>query len=409
MNADENRRRPGLYGSHGIDVSMPVVILGGKENSLSLTRSLGQVGIEISVSGTPDCWGLYSTFCANRYIIPRQDSRKEHWRKLLLGPDATIQQPHVILPCCDDGIEFIAENDAELRQRHVFDGGSPQQRRALLDKLQTLELAQSAGIATPNFWPVSRGASAAEDIEDLRFPVIVKPFNTFNFAKVFGRKFFTVQSGTEELQEKIEIAHDAGFDVCVVEMIPGPDSLLSSYYTYINDDGECLFHFTKKVFRRYPVNSGGATYHATEWLPETAREGLKFFQNTNFRGLGNIEFKTDTRDGQLKIIEVNARFTAAQELAVRAGAPIDLIVYCQLTGQPVPTFTEYAQDMRYWYPVKDFLAFLQLRNMGQLSFGEWIRSLEPRRHVDPLFDLSDVRPLLGATGAVLGKMTRRAT
>ncbi|MEQ9143414.1 MAG: hypothetical protein RLO08_03565 [Parvibaculaceae bacterium] len=397
-------RRPGFYGRMRVDTSMPVLVLGGKENALSLVRSLGRLGISVSVSGPDNCWALGSKFCSARYPVPDGMPSKDFWASLLLGDGAVIKTPHVLLACCDNSLEFLAEHEVALRKQLVFDEAPAAQRLALLDKQRTLELAAEAGTAAPKFWPVARDGGADTEFEGCQFPLIVKPRNTFDFAKVFGKKFFLVKESPAELRQRIQEAHEHGFDVSVVEQIPGPDELLSSYYTYIDQSGAPLFHFTKRIFRRYPVNSGGATYHATEWLPETAREGLNFFRNTGFRGLGNIEFKRDLRDGKLKIIEVNARFTAAEELAVQSGVPIDLIVYCHLTGQPVPTFASYEADKRFWYPVKDFLSFVEMRRAGQLGFRGWIRSLKISRHVSPLFDPSDLRPGLTAVSSIVRKL-----
>src|SRR5690606_10989125 len=124
---------------------------------------------------------------------------------------------------------------------------------------------------------------------------------------------------------------DAGIDFMLCEFIPGPDDLLNSYYVYIDESGEKLFEFTKRILRRSPPNFGGGSYHITEWLPETARAGYKFFSGIGFRGLGNIEFKTDPRDGKLKVIECNARFTGAQELITRSGLNMPYIIYRYLT------------------------------------------------------------------------------
>ena len=81
--------------------------------------------------------------------------------------------------------------------------------------------------------------------------------------------------------------------------------------------------------------------------------------------LGNIEFKRDPRDGKLKVIEVNARFTAAQELVRRAGVPIDLIVYRHLTKQPLPDFEPVKEELRMWYPLRDFLGFTRTVAQGR--------------------------------------------
>lgn len=170
----------------------------------------------------------------------------------------------------------------------------------------------------------------------------------------------------------MQLCRERGHKVMVVEMIPGPDSLLSSYYTYRTSNGALLYNYTKSIIRRWPVNRGGACFHQSEWLPETAEMGRRMFDGIGWQGIGNVEFKRDLRDGQLKIIEVNGRLTAGHPLVTRGGAPIDLIIYCHLTGQPLPHFDSYSQTMRLWEPLRDFMAFLQLRRTGELGFRGWI-------------------------------------
>jgi predicted ATP-grasp superfamily ATP-dependent carboligase len=152
------------------------------------------------------------------------------------------------------------------------------------------------------------------------------------------------------------------------------------------------------------VNRGNACYHRTGWQPETAEAGIRFFESTGLLGLGNIEFKRDPRDGKLKIIEVNARFTAAQELVRRAGVPIDLAVYCHLTRQPLPPLRQSNKELRLWYPFRDFLAFLELRSRGELSLFSWLRSVATTRNVSPLLSLADPLPVLGAAFALVHRL-----
>lgn len=387
------------------DTSTPVLILGGKENSLSLTRHLGRRGIAVRVSGRSSCWGLYSRYCAGRFPVPHGHSLNAFWRALLLGPTKPLKG-HIVLPCGDEAIEFIAEHPEELARDYVLDDGRPALRRALLDKKRTLEMARAAGIGAPRSWDIGGEADLDEIRAEARFPLMVKPIHSHKFTRVFGCKLFIIDNSFDELARKARIARGHGLEVMAVEMVPGPDDLLSSYYTYIDDKGEALFRFTKRVLRRFPVNRGNACYHVTEWLPETAALGERFFDAIGFRGLGNIEFKRDRRDGALKLIEVNARFTAAQELLVRAGAPIDLIVYCHLTGQRVPRFETYQQFKRLWYPARDFLAFLELRGRGDLSLAGWLDSVLRSGHVYPLFSSGDPLPSLGAAGALVGQFLR---
>ena len=389
-----------------IDTSTPVLVLGGKENALSLVRHLGQKGMPISCSGPSNCWGMFSRYCQESFQIPYGRPATSFWRDLLLSEGSSRLHGYILLPCCDDAIEFVAEYNTHLATHYILDDGQPDLRQALLDKRQTLELARQAGIDAPQFW----SAETDDDIEVVRreanFPLIVKPLHTYKFSRIFGQKFFVVEKDFKKLVEDIRLAQSHDLPVMVAEMIPGPDTLLSSYYTYIDKNGTNLFHFTKRILRRYPVNHGGACYHITEWLPETAELGRQFFERIGFTGLGNIEFKRDLRDGKLKIIEVNARFTAAQELIVHSGAPIDLIVYCHLTGQQVPKFSEYTQHLRYWYPLHDFLSFLEMRRKGDLTFIGWLKSFLPYRLVSPLHRVADPLPSFKAFGAIIEKIVR---
>lgn len=387
---------------NGLDTSVPVLVLGGKENSLSIVRNLSRQGVKVSVSGPQSCWGLNSRFTHQAFRVPRGMDASLYWTRLLLDGPRELEG-HMLMPCSDEAIAFVARNHNALEGRYVLDDARPGLRLALLDKMETLKLARQAGVPTPNFWPVSVG-DALDDLKDeMSFPLMVKPINSHLFTKVFGAKLFIIENDFAELKQKVALAHEHGLDVMIVEMIPGPDHLLSSYYTYMDAKGERLFDFTKRVVRRFPVNRGGACYHATEWLPETAQMGQRFFEGIGFTGLGNIEFKRDPRDGQLKVIEANARFTAAQELALRAGMPIDEMVYRHVSGQSVAKVTGYRQGLHYWYPIQDFLAFLQLRRRGELRLGSWLKSVFSQRRVAPLFSASDPWPL----GRALVSMVRR--
>jgi len=389
-----------------IDTSTPVLILGGKENALSIVRRFGKLGIKMRVSGDADCWGRYSRYCAQSLPVPKGEAAADYWAGLLLSAKSQDLHGSLIICCSDVAIEFVAANREELARHYLLGEGNAALQNALLDKRETLELARKAGVATPQFW----NANSEHDLEAIReviqFPVMVKPIISHRFSKIFGCKLFIIEDSFDELAEKVRLSWQNSLDVMVIEMIPGSDCLLSSYYTYIDGDNNVLFDFTKRVIRRFPQNQGLGCYHASEWLPETAEAGKKFFTGIGFRGLGNIEFKRDPRDDLLKVIECNARFTAAQELIIQSGVPIDLIFYCSVTQQALPVFYNYQQNKTYWYGLRDTLAFIELYRQGKIGFGEWVKSILPMNHVAPLHRLSDPVPTIGALAARIEKTTR---
>src|SRR5262249_5495886 len=204
------------------------------------------------------------------------------------------------------------------------------------------------------------GRSPHDLAAELVYPLLVKPLISHRFAGKFGGKKFFVARDFAELLEGVETAGSAALDVMLVEMIPGPDDRLCSYYTYLDRDGTPLLDFTKRIVRRFPVGMGNGCYHITDRNPEVRDVALRLFRAVGLRGLANAEFKRDERDGQLKLIECNARFTAANCLVARSGFDLAAFVYNRLVGRPQPSLDTYALEMRLWDPVRDFHAFLDL-------------------------------------------------
>jgi predicted ATP-grasp superfamily ATP-dependent carboligase len=371
----------------------PVLLLGGLENALAVVRSLGKKKIPVIVSAKERCPALLSRFCKHRLIIPADQKAETFWENLLLRRNRDLREA-VLFPCNDEAVAFLATHREELEQAYILDDFSPAIHQAMLDKQKTLELARSVGCPIPRFWKVE----AAEDVElvrkDVLFPVLVKPIHSHQFQQVLGKKFFVVNS-ERELKERTSLALQHNLRIMVCELIPGLDSVVqSSYYTYIDREGKALFRFTKRVIRRYPLFGGPASSHLTQWLPETAEMGERFFRGIGFRGLGNVEFKRDPRDGLLKIIECNPRFTAAHELLVRCGMDSAYIIYCKLTNHPLPPVDSYQEDIGLWYLLRDLKALRQLGRQGDLSIGDWLRSVA-RRQAFPYFRLGDPYPFLG--------------
>src|SRR5438874_8252910 len=126
--------------------------------------------------------------------------------------------------------------------------------------------------------------------------MLVKPRLSHVFAQHFCRKHITV-TNFEQLISAFDTAAGAGMHMLLVELIPGGDDHLCSYYTYLDDHGNPLLHFTKRVIRRFPTGMGSGSYHITDWNPQLRELGLKLFRQAGLRGLANVEFKRDDRDG----------------------------------------------------------------------------------------------------------------
>ncbi|MCA9247912.1 MAG: hypothetical protein KDA42_12370 [Planctomycetales bacterium] len=367
----------------------PLIIAGGETNALSIARCVASLGVDVYALNTPDSYLRYSRHC--RLLgVTGGENLGEAWYEYLMGPATDYLQGAVLLAASDVGIEMIARHRAELEKRFILDLSDVDAQLTMLNKLKSYDAAIAAGVPTPRHWRIGDMDQLASLRSELVYPLLVKPTLSHIFTAKYKRKFLVVEN-YEELIDAITEVAAAGIDAVLMEKIPGPDSLLCSYYTYLDEHGHPLFDFTKRIIRRYPENEGPACYHITDHVPAVREVALRLFQHVGLRGVANAEFKLDERDGQLKLIESNARFTAANCLVTDAGLDLAQFVYCRLANLPTPRMDQYRAGVRLWYPLDDLRAFLELRRKGKLTAWQWMRSL-CHRQTFPIFRLRDSGP-----------------
>jgi predicted ATP-grasp superfamily ATP-dependent carboligase len=370
----------------------PVVILGGCQNALSIARNLGRRGIRVFAVNDFGEPVHDSRFCTP-LPMPWEGDHNVTWANYLLGPEAEKLRGAVLLAAGDDAIEIITDHRSQLAERFLLDDSNPDAQRAMLDKLLTYQAAQAAGVPTPRFWVTGDQRSLKDLREELVYPLLVKPLSSHRFTHKFSGKKFLLAHCFEQLQDGLAKAEEAGLAVMLVEQVPGPDDRLCSYYTYLDGQGQPLYDFTKRVIRRFPIGMGNGCYHVTDRVPEVREPALRLFQHVGLRGLANAEFKWDERDGKHKLIECNARFTAADCLLARAGHDLASFVYNRIVGLPQPPLPPCPVGLRLWYPGQDFQAFFELRRQGQLSFWGWLSSIAHRQTL-PYWQWNDPWPSL---------------
>lgn len=367
----------------------PAIILGGEANALSVARCLARQGMRVFAMGDAESVVSRSRCC--QWISPKLEGGLEtSWARWMLGAESDHLRGAVVLSCGDAGIRVLACHREALLERFILDESNPQAQIAMLDKVTTYQNAVAAGVPTPKFWIVESRQQVLDLKDQLVFPLIVKPRLSHVFEEKFGKKYLNAPN-FEQVLAGIDAASAAGVDVLLMEWIPGPDTRLCSYFTYLTEDGTPLFHFTKRIIRRYPAGMGPACYHITDWIPELVEPSLKLFRHVGLRGLANVEYKHDQRDGSYKIIECNARFVASNALVASAGFDLAAFVYNRLTGRPQAPLEKFRTGMRMWDPGRDWTAFRQLHAAGEMTFAQWTASVM-HRQTFPWFSWSDPMP-----------------
>jgi predicted ATP-grasp superfamily ATP-dependent carboligase len=362
----------------------PVVILGGTSNALSVARSLGRLGVQAYALNRPGAYVFHSRYC-------KEIRTDKPWDEFLLGPDSDFLRGAVVLACADNGIDIPLDHRDALLEKYRLDITNVEAQRAMLDKLATVRAAEKAGVLAPRHW-LADDRAALDRIEDeLVYPLLVKPLRTDQYAAKTGRKFEIVN----DFDQLRAILDSIELQFLLQEKIPMPDDRLCSYYTYIDENGEPLFHYNKRIIRRYPKNRGMGCYHVSDVIPEVRDLSLKFLRSVGLRGIANIEFVHDDRDGKLKLIECNARFAAPDALLRATGVDLARLVYERAIGkEPTPTGVTFRKRY-YWCPWEDLHAMVQLRELGEITVWQWLKGL-PWRPVLPYMSITDPWPSIRA-------------
>ena len=389
---------------------IPAVILGGWENAVSVARTLWRAGVPVDVLADQltDCPVRHSR--ARRRYVPRgrRETLAAHWLGWLDGASA----PAVLLPCSDEALEFIARHRGPLEavgHRPIESDDSAV--LAVLDKQASYAIARAAGIPAPLTAMVSTPDELAAS--ELPFPCGVKPVHSHRFRRLYPvEQKGGVLMDAEHARRVLEPILAQDCPMLLTEVIAGPDDSYRSYFTFIDGDGEPLLHFTKRKLRQYPPHFGLGTYHLTEWNAEVADLGLRFARAAGLRGIVNVEFKRDIRDGQLKLVECNPRFTQANEQLRVAGVDLARLAYNRLAGLPSPAVSSFTEHLAMWLPFNDLRALRAYRRSGELSIGAWAATLA-HRQVLPLFAFDDPRPSFwwwrARTTALASDAARRLT
>jgi D-aspartate ligase len=353
----------------------PALILGGDEIGLSVARSLGRLGVQIFALAPPSQLIRHSRYAQ---WIPLPGGTPQFWKEcanFLIGPASKHLAGAVLLATQDEAVALLAKHRQILQRKFFLDRSNPAAQRTMLDKIATYKAAREAGVPTPHFWIVRTRDELRAVSSELTYPLIVKPRHSHLFKPRFKNAKHIRARNLGEADQALELIAREGLEAFLVETIPGPDSLLCSYYTWLDETGRPWFNFTKRIIRRYPKNMGQATYHVTDDVPGIRELALRLFRHVGLQGLANVEFKLDPRDGEHKLIECNARFTGGNPLVFHSGVNIAELVYCKAIGRPPREITDFRKGVRMWDPWRDFAAYRELHASKDLNLPQWLFSL----------------------------------
>jgi D-aspartate ligase len=308
-----------------------VVIDVGWVNGLAAIRSLGRTGATVyAVDHRPWALGLRSRY-ATRLVSPDPAVDEDAFVGCLVKLGEELDGPASVFATHDAGLNAVARHQDELAERFLFPFPDRQTMERIQNKRLQLEAAESAGVDVPRTGHPGSAGEALSLGRDLGFPVLVKPADPVGFRQLHRRQAFRCEDEAE-----LEAAYAKGepFEPMVQELIPGGDDELYTLGSYLDASGTALGLFSGRKLRQTPPNVGTCRVGEAVWMQEVVDGGLRLLAAVGFRGVSQVEFKRDPRDGRFKLMEINPRLFQWHGLAAACGVDLPAIAYWDLLGSP---------------------------------------------------------------------------
>src|SRR5262249_28224020 len=235
-------------------------------------------------------------------------------------------------------------------------------------------LARRFGVPTPEVAFPQSLSDVLEYIETARFPVMLKGIDGNKLRDRTGRKMAVVYSPRQLQEMYLELEDPNDPNLMLQEYIPGGDDSIWMFNGYFNEKSECLLGFTGRKLRQTPIHTGMTSLGiclGNDAVDQTTRG---FMRSLGYKGILDIGYRYDARDGKYKVLDINPRIGATFRLfAGHNGMDVARALYLDLTGQDVPPSCQ--REGRKWFVESDFKSCLDYRREGSLTLRQWLRSL----------------------------------
>jgi len=312
--------------------STAVIITAGiTGNSLGVIRAFGRRGIPVICLDSQQAFmARYSRYINRHLKVQSLIESETEFVNVLLNFGQQIDSRMIIIPTSDLEVLALSKYKNELEQFYFLPVPSYDVVQKLVNKRNFYKLLAEMQIPHPKTYFPESLAELQLIGQETAYPYIIKPDYSSPFQKEFGRKCFVITS-LRELNWAIDRLRGKNLDVLIQEIVPGKE--IYEFYTYLNRKQEPLGICGWDKIRQYPPDFGSGSFCKSSWRSSAIEQGTWLLKAIGYYGFAAPELKKDPRDGEYKLLEINARTTLQNRLAAACGADIEYIAYLDITGQ----------------------------------------------------------------------------
>ncbi|WP_432992279.1 hypothetical protein [Dactylosporangium sp. CA-233914] len=326
-----------------LDTSVPALLVKiGRypvhAGALGVVRSLGRLGVPVYVI-TED---RLTPVALSRYVAGRFVWSGSEWHDTgrlvenLCAIGRSLGRPVVAVATDDEAAVLLAEHAATLGEHFLLPRVAPSLPRRLASKRGLFELCTAHDVPTPHtVFPTGR-----EDLlrlaGELTFPVVAKNVAPWTRLRAPAVPTTTILSSRRALLDRF-----AGLDdlsgLLLQEYIPHEQAEDWFVHAYCDEGSSPALSFVGRKAYAWPPGRGCTADARAARNPALSDLTERFCKEIGYRGINDLDWRYDRRDGRLKLVDFNPRVGAQFRFGqTENGIDVVRALHLAMTGRAVP-------------------------------------------------------------------------
>jgi predicted ATP-grasp superfamily ATP-dependent carboligase len=346
--------------------SGPRAIVLGVEHprGVAVVRSLGRHRVPVvAIERDPTARGLRSRYLGRRVLVG--DSPEQ----TLAALESLERDGGLLIPTNDHFLMIVSQHFERLSRAFSISVPPWSTLRGLMDKAECYRLGKEAGLRTPRVF-LPRDAEELErvlstlDFTSQRYILskrlpVADPVDTRT-----GR--FTKAAGLDADAMRatcLDVAARTGELPMISEVVPGRSDRCVGVSMVVNREhvpvvAYCvrrlqLYLYSLDAGFRHPYDLGANVFCESVHDAEAIEAATRFVRQARFYGAITVEFRRDSRDGQLTLIKADPRVVRATALSTALGLDVPTALHAVFTGGQLPVPRPYREGIAWiwlsWY------------------------------------------------------------
>jgi predicted ATP-grasp superfamily ATP-dependent carboligase len=311
-------------------------------HSLVAVRSLGRAGLRVcGLDSVADAPAFASRFCTVAGLVPAPAAADSLVDEVI---ERVVQHgTHVVFTTHDGTIEALRRRRRDVEDYARLALASEEALELAVSKVRTLRLAQELGIATPKSLLVEDRRDAADAVEAIGLPLVMKPVSSWVESGMGASRLTCVLAlEAADVVRALDEFRRAGGLAVAQEWLPGAREAVSLFRA----EGRIWARFTQVAHRMLPPLGGASVVRESiRPRPDLDEASEQLVTACDLDGYSEIEFRRDA-EGVPRLMEINPRLSASVEIAVRAGVDFPLLLYRWAAGEQLRASTGYRTGLR---------------------------------------------------------------